>query len=294
MIANPESQNITVPISLRVVALVLAIFVGGLVSGIIVNQRLTNYSTEVITPQTLELTDGYVCVNNSLAEAMISIVNEGEQNIIVRSVVVRGIECNFSDVYYWKTEYGPPSSLEPTSMELFGASFAIVIDGTQQVFQQASNQMNLPPHWTLVLYIKDPGNISANNVQNIPERVTISILTDKQLFYTDATVTYVTSTTNQAGIFLKEDTISWPTGKMVIYVRNTGTSDATIDTVYVGTTGNLTLQTGVVYAPSSKIVAKNGGTIAITVNYTWTSKTTYSFRIAPVAGNTLSFEEEAP
>jgi flagellin-like protein len=105
---------------------------------------------------------------------------------------------------------------------------------------------------------------------------------------------YVGSATNQAGIFLKEDTISWPTGKMVIYVRNTGTSDATIDAVYVGTTGNLTLQTGVIYAPSSKIVARNGGTIAVTVNYTWTSKTAYSFRIAPVVGNTLSFEEEAP
>jgi flagellin-like protein len=107
-------------------------------------------------------------------------------------------------------------------------------------------------------------------------------------------MTYLTSTTNQAGIFLKEDTVNWQTGKMVIYVRNTGTADATIDAVYVGTSGNLTLQTGVIYAPSSKIVAKNGGTIAITVSCNWTSKTTYSFRITPVVGNPLSFEEAPP
>jgi flagellin-like protein len=107
-------------------------------------------------------------------------------------------------------------------------------------------------------------------------------------------MTYVGSTTTQAGILLKEDTINWQTGKMVIYVRNTGTADATIDAVYVGTTGNLTLQTGVTFAPSSKIVAKNGGTIAITVTCDWSSKTMYSFRIAPVVGEALSFQEPAP
>jgi hypothetical protein len=103
-----------------------------------------------------------------------------------------------------------------------------------------------------------------------------------------------TNVESQVGIFLSEDAVNWQTGKMVIYVRNTGTSDATIDAVYIGLSGNLTLQTSVAYAPSSKIAAKNGGTIAITVNYAWSSKITYYFRIAPVVGNALSFEEEAP
>jgi flagellin-like protein len=107
-------------------------------------------------------------------------------------------------------------------------------------------------------------------------------------------MTYVGSTTSQAGVLLSEDTINWQTGKMVIYVRNTGTSDATVDAVYVGTNGNLTLQTIVTFDPSSKIVSRNGGTITITVTYPWSSKTTYYFRIAPVVGNALVFQETAP
>ena len=107
-------------------------------------------------------------------------------------------------------------------------------------------------------------------------------------------MTYVSSTTSQAGILLKEDTINWQSGKIVVYVRNTGTSDGTIDAVYIGTSGNLTLQTGVTYNPTSKIVLKNGGTIAITVTYPWGPKTTYYFRIAPVVGEALPFQETAP
>jgi flagellin-like protein len=104
-------------------------------------------------------------------------------------------------------------------------------------------------------------------------------------------MTYMSSTTTQAGILLREDNINWPSGKIVITVRNTGTSDATIDAVYVGTSGNLTLQT---YSPTSKIVSKNGGTTIITVTYPWISKTTYYFRIAPLVGPALEFQETAP
>ena len=107
-------------------------------------------------------------------------------------------------------------------------------------------------------------------------------------------MTYMSSTTSQAGIFLTEDNINWPSGKIVITVRNTGTADATIDAVYVGSSGNLTLQNSVTYSPTSKIVLKNGGTITVTVTYSWISKTTYYFRIAPLVGESLVFQETAP
>ena len=106
-------------------------------------------------------------------------------------------------------------------------------------------------------------------------------------------MTYMSHTTSQAGVFLKEDTTNWPNGKILIYVRNTGTSDATIDAVYFGSSGNLTLQTGVTYDPT-RIVSKDGGTIAITVNYSWTPTTTYYFKIVPVVGEPLVFQETSP
>jgi flagellin-like protein len=111
-------------------------------------------------------------------------------------------------------------------------------------------------------------------------------------------MTYMSSATSQAGIMLHEDNppLNWPSGKIVIIVRNTGTSDATIDAVYVGLSGNLTsIQPGnIAYNSTSKIVSKNGGTITITVTYPWSSKKTYYFRIAPLVGESLVFQETAP
>jgi len=109
-------------------------------------------------------------------------------------------------------------------------------------------------------------------------------------------MTYMGSTTGQAGILLKKDTVSWPNNTTIkIYVRNTGTEDATLDKVYIGTSStNLVLQTSVTYDPTSRLVEKNGGTITITVTYSWSSKTTYDFRIVPKVGEALVFQHEAP
>jgi flagellin-like protein len=107
-------------------------------------------------------------------------------------------------------------------------------------------------------------------------------------------MTYMTSTGTQAGIMLRKDAVSWSDGLITIYVRNVGTADATIDAVYIGTSStNMTLQSTVTYNPTT-IVEKNGGNITITVTYSWTSKTTYYFRIVPKVGEALVFQESAP
>lgn len=111
-------------------------------------------------------------------------------------------------------------------------------------------------------------------------------------------MTYVGSTTNQAGVLLKKDEVNWQndqTRRIVIYIRNTGTSDATIDAVYIGTSNsNKALATSVTYDPTSKIVSKDGGTITITVDYDWLSQTTYYFRIAPKLGEACEFQAKTP
>ncbi len=108
---------------------------------------------------------------------------------------------------------------------------------------------------------------------------------------------YMNNATNQAGINLQKDAVNWlagPPEKIVVYVRNSGVSDATIDAVYVGTSNtNLALQTSV--TSPSKVVPKEGGaTVTITFDYNWTSQTTYYFRIVPRIGEPLPFQEQAP
>ncbi len=110
-------------------------------------------------------------------------------------------------------------------------------------------------------------------------------------------MTYTSSTTAQAGIMLKKDAVSWneENSTIVIHVRNTGTADATIDAIYIGTSStNLTLQTTVSYDPISKVVLKDGYTIKITVTYQWSPQKTYYFKIAPKVGEALVFQETSP
>jgi flagellin-like protein len=109
-------------------------------------------------------------------------------------------------------------------------------------------------------------------------------------------MTYMTAQTGQAGVLLSKDAVSWPNNTtIIVYVRNTGTSNAIIDAVYIGTSPtNLQNQTSVTYDPTSRVVAANGGVITITISYSWTSGTTYYFKVAPKVGASLEFYIQAP
>jgi len=102
-------------------------------------------------------------------------------------------------------------------------------------------------------------------------------------------MTYMTSAGQQAGVLLKKDApCLWQSGNITIYVRNTGTSDAEIDAVYI----NSEPQSAV--SPATKIVEKDGGTIILVITKSWTSGARYYFQISPKLGEPLSFEETAP
>jgi len=106
-------------------------------------------------------------------------------------------------------------------------------------------------------------------------------------------MTYMGSAGQQAGVFLRKDaSCLWQSGNITIYVRNTGTSNAEIDKVYIDS--QLKSESEVSFTPPTKIVEKEGGTIIIAVNQSWTSGTTYHFQISPKQGEPLGFYEEAP
>jgi flagellin-like protein len=110
-------------------------------------------------------------------------------------------------------------------------------------------------------------------------------------------MTYTSSATEQAGVLLRKDAVNWQSApsKIVVYVRNVGTSDSIMDAVYIGLSStDLVPQENVTYDPTSAVVLKNGGTIAITVDYGWSAQTTYYFKIAPKVGEALVFHEKAP
>jgi flagellin-like protein len=108
-------------------------------------------------------------------------------------------------------------------------------------------------------------------------------------------MTYMSSAGQQAGVMLTKDAISWPNAtSIVIYVRNTGTSDAVINAVYVGTSATNLTRVSATYDPISGVVPADGGVVKITVDYPWNPDTKYYFKVVPNTGAPIEFSEKSP
>ncbi|MDW8022242.1 MAG: archaellin/type IV pilin N-terminal domain-containing protein [Nitrososphaerota archaeon] len=109
-------------------------------------------------------------------------------------------------------------------------------------------------------------------------------------------MTYMSSASRSAGVMLTYDAVSWPDkGTIILYIRNTGTSDAKISVVYIGTSStNLAKASIKQFDPSDGLVEADGGVVEITIAYDWQPETTYYFRVAPDTGAPLEFSVKSP
>jgi flagellin-like protein len=103
-------------------------------------------------------------------------------------------------------------------------------------------------------------------------------------------MTFTGSTTSQAGAMLTVENVRFYDEGVDITLRNSGTADATVDAVYVGTTSsNLELE-----EDATTGTATAGSTLTITIEgYKWTSGTRYYFNIGTEEGLGLPFNREA-
>jgi len=104
--------------------------------------------------------------------------------------------------------------------------------------------------------------------------------------------TFLTGATGQ-DVRLTKINVYFDATQIVIDLKNTGTSDGKIQSVYIGTSQTaLVNQTSITYSPSSRIVSAQGAsTIRITVSYVTEVGTRYYFKIDPEAGVPLEFNE---
>ena len=105
-------------------------------------------------------------------------------------------------------------------------------------------------------------------------------------------MTFTGSQTNQAGIILVKENVSWVSGSSIaVVVRNTGTSNGKITAVYIGTSSaNLTSAT---VSPSTATV-NAGASQSFTITYTWAANTQYTFKFITDTPAYLQFSEKSP
>ena len=110
-------------------------------------------------------------------------------------------------------------------------------------------------------------------------------------------ITFTGTTTENAGALLQPENIRFHSGSSIeITIRNSGTGDAKIATVYEGpSTSELQTITPVSYNPTTQIVNPSSSiTINLELSANWTSGTTYYFKVVSEEGYSLPFHAQAP
>jgi flagellin-like protein len=107
-------------------------------------------------------------------------------------------------------------------------------------------------------------------------------------------MTFTGSQTQQAGVLLVKENVSWPTSSSItVVIRNTGTSNGKIMAIYIGTSStNLTSAT--VATPSMPATVNSGSSQSFTLTYTWAANTRYYFKFSTDTPAILEFNEKSP
>jgi len=113
-------------------------------------------------------------------------------------------------------------------------------------------------------------------------------------------ITFTSTQTGQSGAVLSRENIRFyntsVTDRYVeVIIRNSGTADAKVVTVYAGTSSAALTQkssSDVSYDPNTQI-ASAGESLNITITHDWTTGNRYYFKVVTDAGQQLPFNEKA-
>lgn len=173
---------------LSVVVTTLIILVVSVLLATVVTFYAINVTTTRVQEEALHLTKQHVWYNTtgSWAQAAIVIINTGGKDVVLDKVSVRGQECVWGSVYYWRTDNVTISDdLEVTSTNITGTSFDITVEEATRNFTQAASDLTLKSGWTIVVYIMNPDSIALNDVGLT---VGITIFTSNAQYYKETNV----------------------------------------------------------------------------------------------------------
>jgi len=115
-------------------------------------------------------------------------------------------------------------------------------------------------------------------------------------------LTFTGTQTQQAGVLLTKENVSWGPANttITVVIRNTGTSNGKITAVYIGTSStNLASISSSDVSPtlgsaSATVNAESSTTFTITYTAEWAANTRYYFKFATDTPATLEFSEKSP
>jgi flagellin-like protein len=106
-------------------------------------------------------------------------------------------------------------------------------------------------------------------------------------------MTYMGTTTQQAGFIPYKANVAFAQGVITVDVGNSGTSTGQILAIYAGTSASA-LQNQTSITPALPQLIDEGEIVSFAVAYDWTADTTYYFKVVPNSGAALEFQATSP
>lgn len=173
---------------LSVVVSTLIILVVSVLLATIVTFYAINVTTTRVQEESVHITKQHVWYNTTggWAEAALVILNTGGRDVVLDKISVRGQECLWSNIYYWRTNNVTISDdLRVTPDKINGTTYQITVQGASREFHVADNDLTLKSGWTIVIYIMNPDSIALNDVGLT---VGITVFTSNAQYYKEANV----------------------------------------------------------------------------------------------------------
>jgi len=178
--------------ALSTVVTTLIILVVSVLLATVVTFYAINVTTTRVQEESLFLTKQHVWYNTTggWAEAAIVIVNTGGKDVVLDKVTVRGQECNWTNVFYWRTTTTISNDLEvtpnvlPSNISLTNTT-SITVQGTLRDFNRAFDDVTLKSGYTMVIYMREPDSIALNDVGIT---VGITLFTSNAQYYKETNV----------------------------------------------------------------------------------------------------------
>jgi len=152
--------------ALSTVVTTLIILVVSVLLATVVTFYAINVTTTRVQEESLFLTKPHIWYNTtgSWAEGAIVIVNTGGKDVVIDKISVRGQECAWASVYYYRNNTMTVSDDLTVTPNEPTTDFSQPVQNVSRDFVAATGDLTLKSGWTVVLYIDKPDSIALNDV----------------------------------------------------------------------------------------------------------------------------------
>ena len=157
---------------LSTVVTTLIILVVSVLLATVVTYYAINITSTRLESENLKITKVHIWTNSSVAQAAFVLTNVGGRDILLDKITVRDQSSAWSTVYYWEATETVSGDLNFTSTALSGYTANITIQGTDRIFDQASDDIAVSSGTTMVIYLDSPDSITVSDI-GVTTRVTI-------------------------------------------------------------------------------------------------------------------------